>query len=219
VVTFGRGDDGQLGHGDADERLKPTTVAAFAGAEVDVVVCGAEHSVALSKRQKQVYSWGWYACQAPHPQDPWHLAPTAYPTSRACAALSNPGLCRGDFGRLGHGDSSDVFLPQPIAFFSGMTVSKIACGDTFSLAIIDNGELYSFGRNQNGQLGLGHKEDVTVPARVHAFAVTPPRTTVASKAPMCRAMTMVPGCAIMLLSVLPVCVSAGWALAGHPYPV
>jgi alpha-tubulin suppressor-like RCC1 family protein len=59
VVSFGRGDDGQLGHGDADERSKPTAITTLNGAEIDEVICGAEHSVALSKRQNEVYSWGW----------------------------------------------------------------------------------------------------------------------------------------------------------------
>lgn len=29
-------------------------------------------------------------------------------------------MCRGDFGRLGHGDCNDVFIPRPIAAFTGM---------------------------------------------------------------------------------------------------
>jgi alpha-tubulin suppressor-like RCC1 family protein len=31
--------------------------------------------------------------------------------------------------------------------------------------------LHSWGRNQNGQLGLGHTEDVLVPHKVTAFEV------------------------------------------------
>jgi len=43
--------------------------------------------------------------------------------------------CRGDFGRLGHGDCSDVFLPRQISAFSGIRVVRIAGGDTHSLVV------------------------------------------------------------------------------------
>jgi hypothetical protein len=33
--------------------------------------------------------------------------------------------CRGDFGRLGHGDCSDVFVPQQIAFFNSMAIKQV----------------------------------------------------------------------------------------------
>lgn len=79
--------------------------------------------------------------------------------------------CRGDFGRLGHGDSADVFIPQPISFFSGHQVQHVACGDTHTLVVIEGGQLYSFGRNQNGQLGLGHTQDSLAPQLVQAIQV------------------------------------------------
>lgn len=81
-------------------------------------------------------------------------------------------MCRGDFGRLGHGDSNDVFMPQQIAFFSGMPIKQVACGDTHTLAITDDGALYSFGRNQNGQLGHGNTSDVLSPKLVEGLKVS-----------------------------------------------
>jgi alpha-tubulin suppressor-like RCC1 family protein len=38
-------------------------------------------------------------------------------------------------------------------------VQQVACGDTHTLAVLDNGRLFSFGRNQNGQLGNGTRND------------------------------------------------------------
>ena len=80
-------------------------------------------------------------------------------------------LCRGDFGRLGHGDCNDVFIPQTISSLSGCNIVKIACGDTHTLAVTDCGDLYAFGRNQNGQLGLGTTHDAIVPQHVEALKV------------------------------------------------
>ncbi|KAK2965108.1 hypothetical protein RJ640_026118 [Escallonia rubra] len=111
---------------------------------------------------------------------------------------------RGDFGRLGHGNSSDLFIPQPIKALDGLRIRQIACGDSHCLAVTMEGAVqrqYEFptviqslhenamckddlsslnelfelgpagfwGRNQNGQLGLGSTEDSLVPQRIEAF--------------------------------------------------
>ena len=34
-------------------------------------------------------------------------------------------------------------------------VKRIACGDSFSLALTEHGSIYSWGIGQNGSLGLG----------------------------------------------------------------
>lgn len=134
VVSFGRGEDGQLGHGDASERLSPEAVRALSGSAVDKVYCGAEYTFASSRSNKKLYSWGW-----------------------------------GDFGRLGHGDCHDVFLPEPVSSLCGRVVRSVACGDTHTLVVTGDGELYSFGRNQNGQLGLESRDDALAPQRVKAL--------------------------------------------------
>ncbi len=59
VVSWGRGEDGQLGHGDAEDRAKPQEVQALRNKGISSVHCGAEYSVAVCRREKQVYSWGW----------------------------------------------------------------------------------------------------------------------------------------------------------------
>jgi hypothetical protein len=43
---------------------------------------------------------------------------------------------------------------------------QVACGDTHTLVCTEAGELFTFGRNQNGQLGLGDTCDVLAPRRV-----------------------------------------------------
>lgn len=79
--------------------------------------------------------------------------------------------CRGDFGRLGHGDCNDIFIPQSISALSGRNIVKIACGDTHTLAVTDAGDLFAFGRNQNGQLGIGSTNDALLPHPVEALKV------------------------------------------------
>ena len=81
------------------------------------------------------------------------------------------GLCRGDFGRLGHGDCNDVFIPRKIDALRGRAVVRVACGDTHTLAVTEAGELYTFGRNSNGQLGHGTTDDSLAPRLVEALKV------------------------------------------------
>ncbi|NP_001288968.1 ultraviolet-B receptor UVR8 [Brassica rapa] len=134
VCSWGRGEDGQLGHGDAEDRSSPTQLSALDEHQIVSVTCGADHTVAYSQSRLEVYSWGW-----------------------------------GDFGRLGHGNSSDLFTPLPIKALHGVMIKQIACGDSHCLAVTMDGEVQSWGRNQNGQLGLGNTEDSLVPQKIQAF--------------------------------------------------
>lgn len=83
-------------------------------------------------------------------------------------------MCRGDFGRLGHGDARDVFIPRSIPGLSGKRVRDVACGDTHTLVSTFGAELWGFGRNQNGQLGLGHTDDEFAPICVEDLKVCIP---------------------------------------------
>lgn len=61
VCSWGRGEDGQLGHGDTDDRLLPTLLSALDAQQVVSVACGADHTIAYSDSRLEVYSWGWSA--------------------------------------------------------------------------------------------------------------------------------------------------------------
>lgn len=112
----------------------PTIVTALDSPKIVSLTCGADHTIAYSEIEYQVFSWGW-----------------------------------GDFGRLGHGNSSDLFTPHPIKVLQGLKIKQIACGDSHCLAVTIDGQVRSWGRNQNGQLGLGTTEDSLVPQVVQAF--------------------------------------------------
>ncbi|KAG2301056.1 hypothetical protein Bca52824_029707 [Brassica carinata] len=49
----------------------------------------------------------------------------------------------GDFGRLGHRNSSDLFTPLPIKALQGVRIKQIACGDSHCLAVTMEGEVQS----------------------------------------------------------------------------
>jgi len=66
------------------------------------------------------------------------------------------GFGRNGKGQLGLGNTDDQRSPQRVHLLCGMSVSKMAAGIDHSLALTKDGEVYSFGGNSNGQLGLGH---------------------------------------------------------------
>ncbi|XP_077393603.1 alsin-like isoform X6 [Festucalex cinctus] len=61
VWSWGRGSEGQLGHGDQLARLQPLCIKCLTGEEVIKVAAGSHHSLALTARC-QVYSWGSNMC-------------------------------------------------------------------------------------------------------------------------------------------------------------
>ncbi|CAJ1079928.1 alsin-like isoform X2 [Xyrichtys novacula] len=61
VWSWGRGSEGQLGHGDQLARLQPLCIESLTGEEVIKVAAGSHHSLALTAHC-QVYSWGSNMC-------------------------------------------------------------------------------------------------------------------------------------------------------------
>ena len=61
VLSFGLGEDGQLGHGDEKDRLKPTTIEALRGVRVVAAAAGGFHSMVLTD-EGSVLSFGRGKC-------------------------------------------------------------------------------------------------------------------------------------------------------------
>lgn len=59
----------------------------------------------------------------------------------------------GEYGRVGTGISSDAVVPTPIDSLNNEDIVQIAAGFDHSLALSAKGEIFGWGRNNNGQLG------------------------------------------------------------------
>lgn len=76
------------------------------------------------------------------------------------AAISSNGTLyswgRGNYGRLGHGKSTDCSVPTAVSTLSEQKVVKVACGsgDSHTLCITDQGQVYSWGDGDYGKLGM-----------------------------------------------------------------
>lgn len=173
-MAWGRGEDGQLGHGDADDRHGPEAVHTLIRKGVTGVHCGAEYTVAVCRERQEVYSWGWYGAVLTSCPQQDAVYQISIIDNAKCMQLRNmlSITCRGDFGRLGHGSCSDSFIPHPIKGLMGKGVIGVACGDTHTIALTADGKLYGFGRNQNGQLGLNSHTDQLHPTLIEALQVS-----------------------------------------------
>jgi alpha-tubulin suppressor-like RCC1 family protein len=63
----------------------------------------------------------------------------------------------GKEGALGHSNFDNIKTPNKIEYFSqnNIKITKIDCGDNFTMAVSDSGRIFSWGKNNLGQLGLG----------------------------------------------------------------
>ncbi|XP_065334397.1 RCC1 and BTB domain-containing protein 1-like [Cloeon dipterum] len=72
-----------------------------------------------------------------------------------------------DCGQLGLGHTTNVTSPSKVeGMLGGRFVSTIACGQSHCMAVLDSGELFAWGGNVCGQLGLGHKFKTLRPCKV-----------------------------------------------------
>ncbi|XP_045681465.1 secretion-regulating guanine nucleotide exchange factor isoform X2 [Phyllostomus hastatus] len=87
-------------------------------------------------------------------QDPSVLNATPAPTALFVWGANS-------YGQLGLGHKEDVLLPQQLNdFCKPVCVRRITGGGGHSAVITDGGSLFVCGLNKDGQLGLGHTEDV-----------------------------------------------------------
>ena len=134
LYTWGYNEHGQLGHGHTGIRSTPNRVTTFAPADTSVIgiAAGGRHVVALLS-DGTIYTWG-----------------------------------DGGNGQLGHDSKAVELSPRRVSDFpsQGRRIVAIAAGGAHSVALLDDGALYTWGRNAGGQLGLGDFEERLTPTLV-----------------------------------------------------
>ncbi|RYH28646.1 hypothetical protein EON65_11435 [archaeon] len=123
--SWGNGAGGKLGLGDVYDRLEPVLVPRLRGRTILQVVAGTYHSMAVVQ----------------------------YPPILKGGYLYSWGS--GYQGQLGLGAKSVSLEPMIIEYFLCVNtmIRMIAAGATHCLAVTVDGEVYSWGSNQHGQLG------------------------------------------------------------------
>lgn len=173
LVTFGNGSYGRLGHGwPAQSESFPKVVTELIGAAVKHVTCGGAHTVAVTG-SGTLFSFGLNnhgqlgACEGfdemPVPQECFlpALVDSASAGETHTLAVSSSGevwACgNNEEGQLGLGSSLESRNPDMrlLRHLEGLRVVQVAAGYAHSLALTEEGEVYSWGLNSHGQLGHG----------------------------------------------------------------
>ena len=74
------------------------------------------------------------------------------------------------YGQLGLGDNEKRSTLTEVSsdYYNNKTIKQIAAGGNHSLILTEDGEVYAFGRNDKGQLGLGDRNDRNVPTKLNS---------------------------------------------------
>lgn len=180
AYCWGRGVDGELGHGAKENRTEPVRVAG--GLRFKDISAGEAHTCGLTV-EGRAYCWGWSAFyQLGNPQAPSDREPVPVTSDltftaisagahHTCALSSESRVyCWGNnkWGQNGDGTVNTTIEPSEVQ--GNLRAVAISAGAWHSCAITATGVLYCWGRNDLGQVGGGSNEMIVA-------APTPVRTS------------------------------------------
>ncbi|XP_037823677.1 probable E3 ubiquitin-protein ligase HERC2 [Lucilia sericata] len=187
VLTWGKGRYGRLGHGDSEDQLRPKLVEALLGYRAIDIACGSGDAQTLCiTDDDNVWSWGdgdygklgrggSDGCKVPVKIESLSGLGVIKVEcgSQFSVALTKSGAVytwgKGDFHRLGHGTVDHVRRPKKVAALQGKKVVSIATGSLHCVACTDSGEVFTWGDNDEGQLGDGTVSAIQRPRLVQAL--------------------------------------------------
>ena len=209
VLTWGAGSYGNLGHGDNTEVLIPKLVEALLGKPCISVACGSKHTLALTA-YGAVFAWGYggggrLGCGdtrglfrpklVEYLKDSPSILISAGESHSMCITVER-GQCYtwgvGDYGKLGHGDTTPQLLPRhrglspvaPIAVPAGPSIPPAAP----TMAPCSPGEVGPMESSANRYMAAArqHKKHTLLPphpitpssssSSPHLFPLSPNRT-------------------------------------------
>lgn len=186
VYTWGRGDDGRLGHGDNGWKYVPRITQSLAGQVVVQVTCGSYHTAAVTGNG-DLYTWGggMYG-KLGHGNEAGHSTPKRVEGlagiqvsqiacgSRHTAVVTSSGelYTWGDKenGVAGHGDTDGhQYTPKYLEKLAGRRVVQLSACGFHTGCLTDSGELYTWGEGKFGRLGHGCERNCHSPRHVESL--------------------------------------------------
>ncbi|TRY65949.1 hypothetical protein DNTS_012353, partial [Danionella cerebrum] len=174
MLCWGSSGAGQLGIGSSEAAvLEPRTCSVFDGRGLKEVACGSQHSLFL------LHDGSVYTCGLNSSGQLGHEKGGSRPelvgaldaqkiSSVSCGrahslAVNEQGQVftwgAGEGGQLGLGMAEEaVRVPRLIKKLCEHRISQVMCGNQHCLALSRDGQLFVWGENSSGQLGLGKSE-------------------------------------------------------------
>jgi alpha-tubulin suppressor-like RCC1 family protein len=176
---------GQLGDGTTTNISTPTLIDSFGGEKVVAVSLGYYHSSAITETGK-LYTWGLNNYgrlgdgtttqrNTPTLIDAFggeKIVSVSLGTHHSSAITETGKLYTWGYnyyGQLGDGTTTQRNTPTLIDAFGGEKIVSVSLGGYHSSAITETGKLYTWGYNNNGELGDGTTTSRTTPTLIDSF--------------------------------------------------
>ena len=180
--SWGKGSYGTLGLGNTTSYSSPKQVGALTTWSANLSNNYGGH-VAAIKTDGTLWTWGYGSSgRLGLGNDTSYSSPKQVgalttwskisTTEKSCAAIKTNGTLwtwgYNSYGRLGLGDTTTRRSPVQIGALTDWSQVAIGFKAKHGLAVLTTGTLFSWGRNNNGQLGLGNTTDYSSPKQVPA---------------------------------------------------
>ncbi|XP_034282768.1 RCC1 and BTB domain-containing protein 2 isoform X6 [Pantherophis guttatus] len=188
VFALGTNCSGSLGIGDVQSSIEPRRINILCGKKLASLSYGSGPHVVLATTEGEVYAWGHNAYSqlgngtTSHSYIPCQISTNLVNKKVievACGSHHSMVLTAdgevyswgyNNSGQIGSGSTANQPIPRRVTgCLQNKIAINIACGQMCSMAVIENGEVYVWGYNGNGQLGLGNGGNQPTPCRIAAL--------------------------------------------------